>query len=321
MTNDRLQNHISESTLTLPVCAAIAVVLWFVRINPLSFRIDVRTAVSLLSVILTTYIVMETNTANSLLRIRSRMVSAVWVMGISMMTFSHDVTVTWITVPLMAATHYLLFKTYQDPNPVNYTFHIFFLLGTMILIMPNLYVLIPLYFWYMAVFMRSLSWRAFWAGLIGLAMPSWFLFGWCAANGDYTMVTDIIGTIASPQPIEQDNYTTWLSVHNPRTLTWCCLTFVTSVATIHYLRNYFKDKIRTRMYLYIYVIQTVAIWLLLLWQPDKYDRLMPLFMLCAGTLIAHHFALTGTILSNLFFVLSVLAWVALTTINMGLWKL
>ena len=132
MTNDRLQNHISESTLTLPVCATIAVVLWFVRINPLSFRIDVRTAVSLLSVILTTYIVMETNTANSLLRIRSRMVSAVWVMGISMMTFSHDVTVTWITVPLMAATHYLLFKTYQDPNPVNYTFHIFFLLGTMI---------------------------------------------------------------------------------------------------------------------------------------------------------------------------------------------
>ena len=264
---------------------------------------------------------METNTANSLLRIRSRMVSAVWVMGIAMMTFSHDFSVTWIIAPLIAASHNLLFKTYQDTNPVNYSFHIFFLLGTSILFMPQLSVLIPLYFWYMAVFMRSLSWRAFWAGLIGLTMPSWFLFGWCVANGDYAIVSNIVSTIVSLKPTYPASNAPLLTLHDTRTLTWGFLTSVSSVAAIHYLRNYFKDKIRTRMYLYVYVIQTAAIWLLLLWQPDKYDQLMPLFMLCASTLIAHHFALTGTILSNLFFILSVLAWGALTTINMGLWRL
>ena len=75
------------------------------------------------------------------------------------------------------------------------------------------------------------------------------------------------------------------------------------------------------MYLYIYVMQIAAVWLLLLWQPDLYNMLMPLLMLCSCTIIAHFFALTGSIISNLFFVLSVLALGALTSINMGLWKL
>ena len=118
-----------------------------------------------------------------------------------------------------------------------------------------------------------------------------------------------------------DNYTPYLSKHNVQTLTWLFVTFVSFVATVHYLRTYFNDKIRTRMYLYIYVMQIAAVWLLLLWQPDLYNLLMPLLMLCSCTIIAHFFALTGSIISNLFFVLSGLALGALTSINMGLWKL
>ena len=168
MRNSRLQNQISESALTLPVCAVVAAVLWPVRCNPLSYDMGVATAVSLLAAVFTTYLIMETNSANSLLRIRSRMVSTVWVMGISMMTFAHDLSVTWLVVPLIAFSHYLLFRTYQMHEPVGYSFHIFFLLGTSILLIPQLCILVPLYFWYMAIFMRSLSWRALWAGIIGL---------------------------------------------------------------------------------------------------------------------------------------------------------
>ena len=249
------------------------------------------------------------------------MVSAVWVTGMGMMTFAHDFYVAWLAVPLIASTHYLLFRTYQQYNPVNYSFHTFFLLGTSVLLIPQLYILVPLYFWYMAVFMRCLSWRTFWAGLIGLVLPAWFLAGWCAVSGDFETVSTVLQTISHPQPFNTDSYVPYMSVHNVQTLTWLFVTFVSLVATVHYLRTYFNDKIRTRMYLYIYVMQIAALWLLLLWQPDLYNLLMPLLMLCSCPIIAHFFALTGSIVTNLFFVLSVLAMGALTSINMGLWKL
>lgn len=321
MRNSRLQNRISESAFTLPVCALVAIVLWPFRCNPVSFAMGNGTLASLLLAAITTYLVMETNSANNLLRVRSQMIPVVWVMGISMMTFAHDMSVTWLAVPLIASSHYLLFKTYQKHHPVNCSFHTFFLLGTSILLIPQLYILVPLYFWYMAVFMRCLSWRTFWAGLIGLTLPAWFLAGWCVVAGDFEAIANVLLTIADPQPVNMDNYTPYLSKHNVQTLTWLFVTFVSFVATVHYLRTYFNDKIRTRMYLYIYVMQIAAVWLLLLWQPDLYNLLMPLLMLCSCTIIAHFFALTGSIISNLFFVLSVLALGALTSINMGLWKL
>ena len=306
MRNSRLQNRISESAFTLPVCALVAIVLWPFRCNPVSFAMGNGTLASLLLAAITTYLVMETNSANNLLRVRSQMIPVVWVIGISMMTFAHDMSVTWLAVPLIASSHYLLFKTYQKHHPVNCSFHTFFLLGTSILLIPQLYILVPLYFWYMAVFMRCLSWRTFWAGVVA---------------GDFEAIANVLLTIADPQPVNMDNYTPYLSKHNVQTLTWLFVTFVSFVATVHYLRTYFNDKIRTRMYLYIYVMQIAAVWLLLLWQPDLYNLLMPLLMLCSCTIIAHFFALTGSIISNLFFVLSVLALGALTSINMGLWKL
>lgn len=321
MRNNRLQNHISESPLTLPACAVAAVVLWLIRYNPLSFATDNGTVVSLLLAALATCLVIETSRTCNLLRVRSHMVSSVWLTGISMMTFAHDIPVTWLAVPLIASSHYLLFRTYQKHNPVNYSFHTFFLLGTSILLIPQLYVLVPLYFWYMAVFMRCLSWRAFWAGLIGLTLPAWFLTGWCAFAGDFGNIQDVLQTITNPHPVNPDNYIQYLSFRNIQTLTWLFVTFVSFVATVHYLQTYYNDKIRTRMYLYVYVMQIAAVWLLLLWQPDLYNRLMPLLMLCSCTIIAHFFALTGSIVSNTFFILSVLALGVLTSINMGLWKL
>lgn len=321
MRNSRLQNHISESPLILPTCAVFAAVLWFIRFNPVSFATDNGTVASLLLAALTTYLVKETSSINNLLRIRSNMVPAVWVMGITMMTFAHEFSVSWLAVPLMAYSHYLLFSTYQKHNPVICSFHIFFLLGTSILLIPQLYIFVPLYFWYMAVFMRSLSWRAFWAGLIGLSLPAWFLIGWCAVAGDFGNVSNVLQIISNPHSVNPDSYTPYLSIHNIRTLTWLFVTFVSFVATVHYMRTYFNDNIRTRMYLYVYVMQIAAVWLLLLWQPDLYNRLMPLLMLCSCTMIAHFFALTGSIISNLFFVLSVFALGALTLINMGLWRL
>ena len=73
------------------------------------------------------------------------------------------------------------------------------------------------------------------------------------------------------------------------------------------------------MFLYIYVMQTVASWLLVIAMPDKYSLLAPVLMLGASTMIAHFFALTGSLTSNLFFCVTIVMILMLFTLNLGIW--
>ena len=73
------------------------------------------------------------------------------------------------------------------------------------------------------------------------------------------------------------------------------------------------------MFLYIYVMQTAITWLLVVAMPDMYSLLAPVLMLSASTMIAHFFALTGTIVSNLFFWMTLILTLMLFTLNLGIW--
>ena len=110
-----------------------------------------------------------------------------------------------------------------------------------------------------------------------------------------------------------------MSYSEPQALNFAFATLLSVIGIVHYLRSYYNDKIRTRMYLYIYVMQTVASWLLMMCIPDLYHLVYPVFLLAASTMIAHFFALTGTIVSNLLFCLCLVLIIALFTLNMGLW--
>ena len=66
----RLQNKIAESRLALPVTSVIAIVLWFVY-----GLVQQNLWLSSICFAVTTYLMVELNNSNSLIRIYSRMVS------------------------------------------------------------------------------------------------------------------------------------------------------------------------------------------------------------------------------------------------------
>ena len=90
------------------------------------------------------------------------------------------------------------------------------------------------------------------------------------------------------------------------------------VSILHYLHTNYDDKIRVRMILYIYMSQTLLLIAFLLLQPAHYQTTMALLIASASPLIAHYFALTSSILSNIFFVLTLLLTAGMATLNLWL---
>lgn len=320
MRNNRFQNHISESSITLPLCMVIGALVWFWNGEKQAFDYTWSGVVSLSLATLTTYVVMETANVFALLRIRSRMIATTWVVGISLMSFTHLFSEAWIAALAMAGSHYVMFLTYQQHQPVVPIFHSFLLLGAASLAVPQLLIFVPLYFWYLLVFLRALTWRGFWAGIVGLVLPMCFVLGWSILRDDFSFLLGRIDKLMTTDVLVADDYAWMLTYQNAETLVLALVSLLSLVGIVHYLRNYYNDKICTRMYLYIYVIQTIAYWLMILLSPDLYHLLAPVLMLGASTMIAHFFAQTGTIVSNLFFCLTLLAVITLFTLNLGIWS-
>ena len=319
MRNNRFQNHVSESTVTLPLCMATGALAWFWNSSTQAFGCNLSAIVAFALAALSTYIVIETANVFALLRIRSSMIATVWVVCISMMSSLHSFSEAWVAVPALAGSYYIMFLTYQQHEPVIHVFHTFLLLGIASLAIPQLLVFAPLYYWYLLVFLRSLTWRGLWAGLVGLTLPMCFVVGWSIVSDDYSFLWSRIECLIHTDLFVAAHYGRMLSYREPQALGFALMSLLALTGIVHYLRNYYNDKIRTRMFLYIYVMQTVASWLLVVAMPDRYSLLAPVLMLGASTMIAHFFALTGSILSNLFFCLTLILTLMLFTLNLGIW--
>lgn len=298
----------------------IGTLVWFWDKNSCTFYYNLPDLAGLVLAMLTTYIVLETANVFALLRIRSRMITAVWVTGISLMSFTHSYSVEWLAALALAGSHYIMFLTYQQHQPIAHIFHTFVLLGIGSLIIPQLLVLVPLYYWYLLVFMRALTWRGFWAGIVGMVLPISFVLAFCILRNDFSLIWNRIDILLATKLFATADYSWLLSYRNPETLVFVFISILSFIGIIHYLRNYYNDNIRTRMYLYIYVMQTIGCWLMIMCSPDMYHQLAPVLVISSSTMIAHFFALTGSIISNIFFILSVITTILLLTLNIGVWS-
>lgn len=320
MHNNRFQNHISESSITLPLCMVTGALAWFWNGETQTFDYTFSHIISLVLAALTTYIIVETANIFALLRIRSSMIATVWVVSITMITSIHGLSEGWVAAPLLAGSYYVMFLAYQQHEPVVHVFHTFLLLGVASLAIPLLLVFVPLYYWYLLIFLRCLTWRGFWAGIVGLVLPMCFALGWSIVSDDYSFLWSRAESLMATKLFVIENYEWMLLYKEPKTLGFALISLLSLIGIVHYLRNYYNDKIKTRMFLYIYVMQTIAAWLLVVSIPDIYGQLAPVLILSSSTMIAHFFALTGTIVSNIFFCLTLIITLMLFTLNLGIWN-
>ena len=308
---NRIQYNIASSEFTLPLCVILAVAMWWLPQQMFS----VRCLLGLILCLLTTFVVMETNAQQHIIRIRTRMMSCVWLVLAASLSFMHPLGEPIVAAAFLCVSYLLLFRSYQRHRPQAIVFHAFLMLGIGSFCAPVMLVMAIPFFLYLAIFLRSLTRRAFWAGILGLIVPYWCYAVWCFVTGN---LQSFIARLTEMAQYEIPSLEAIISMPFVWQVSAGVIALLSIVSIIHYLRTNYDDKIRVRMILYIYVSQTLLLIAFLLLQPAHYQTTMALLVASASPLIAHYFSLTGSWFSTFFFFLSLVLTAGMATLNLWL---
>jgi hypothetical protein len=309
MTHNRFQNKVAGSVFTLPVCVVIAAALWWLPQQDSS----IPNILGLALCLLTTYVMMETNAQQHIIRIRTRMMSSVWLILAASLSFMHPLAKPIIAANFLCIGYHLFFRCDQEDEPQIYVFHTFLMLSLGSFCAPIMLLMAVPFFLYLTIFLRSLTNKVFWAGVLGLIVPFWCYASWCFITKD---MQSFVTRIVDMAQFEQPSLEAIVSLPFVWQVSAAFIALLSIVSILHYLRTNYDDKIRVRMIQYIYITQTLMLMAFLVLQPAHYQTTMALFVASASPLIAHYFALTSSFLSNLFFILSLLFTAAMAVLNL-----
>ena len=279
------------------------------------------------------YVVSEIESVNQLLRVTSRMIESLLLLMMAACGFLHPLQTSSLTLLAVALMFYCLLRSCGSRSPQVDTLHAYFFLSLGSLFWPPLLLLIPVVLWSQFVYLRVRGWQILGAAVCGLLVP--FLF-WAAAllylHREATLVTYLHQIVA---PCFAPFYWQWV-IDLAQSADWhefwnqfptllaqrvrshptesAALAYVSLLGLtgfVHYVRQNYDDKIRVRMchYCFLFMQLFVALWLVL--QPYCFRQLFPLLMLTTVPSAAHFFTFTHTWLTNCWFVLLMLALVAL----------
>ena len=328
-----MQNTVAESIATLPTAVVLASLLWWLPQGGYS-----NTALAALMIYgAVTLLLIKAVSDNTLLRIQSQMIPALYLTLLAVCGFLHQLQPGSIATLCLAGIVACLFSTYENRRSATASLHTGLLLSLGSLAMPPLLLLYPVVLMCQAIFMRSLSWKTFAAGWTGLLLPYWFWTAIALLQSDFTplcvqwfAITDPVRTpllaLQHSEPVAaafwQHAAETLYSGANPGSLDYTKLNahplsmipMATSALVvgllgltgyIHYRNTSYDDKIRVRMCYYTFLTLQAVLTLWLLLQPRQYHHLFPLLLFVTTPPAAHFFAQTGSKATNAWFIVCI----------------
>lgn len=302
----RLQNRIAESRFALPVTAVYALSVWLA-----GGLVEHQRYLEFVIFAFAAYLMVELNNRNSLIRIYSRMVSCSFIVLATMNEPMFDTGDVWLTLLCFVAMFIALFNSYQDKRAQGRVFYAFMFIGIASLLHVQVLFFVPVVWMLMASCLMAFSNRNFWASVIGLTVPYWFFAGYSAITGqlDY-----FFAHFSADAWISQPFLYEGLDVCDIAAAG--CVALVAFIGMVHFLRNSYKDKIRTRMIYETLSTMAIVCMVFIMAQPQHIAWLTGIMTIPASVLIAHFFALTATRITNITFIVLTLGFVALTVANM-----
>ena len=300
-----LQNRISRSRILLPSMGMYAIVVWLMC-GLLSDHLWLQFACFVIS----SYLMVELNNSNALIRIYSRMVSCSFIMMACMSTFLLKSASAMLLSIFVVMSFITAFLTYQDKSSMGRTFYSFLSLGLATLLEVRLLYFAPVMWIAMFFYLRSMNIRIFISSLFGLVCPYWFVSLYLIYTNDFTLAVSHFSRLVKFGHIADFSHipvSALVSIYFVTTLS------VTGI--IHYLRNRINDKTRTRMLYNTFILFNLATIVFLILQPQLYMPLLTILIVTGSPLIAHFIALTHTWITNISFKAIVITALALTIIN------
>lgn len=245
---------------------------------------------------ITAYLMVEWNNRHALLRIRSRLTSSTFLILSAACPFLHRWTPDMLLPMCLAGAYFLLFSSYQKVRGEGEIFHAFLCIGLGSLLFPPIVVVVPFLYFSMIVQMRSFSLRTFLAGCLGLLLPYWGYVGWAVWHN---RLDEVLNVVEGYVRVSCPDYSV-IGLHE-----WVSLSFVGALllfSIIHYLRTAYNDKIRTRMFFYVLIIQVLLLVSMLLLFPQWNTVLLRMLLVPASPLIGHYLALARGRFMNAWFI-------------------
>ena len=169
----------AKGRFTFPVAILICLLLRIITGN------EWQDVINLLVCALTAYLLIEINTAFTLIRTRSTLHVSFYVFLSTACLFLHSFQYAVFAPLTFLIAISQLFSSYESPYPAGSIFHAFFFIGLGSLLFPQLLYFVPLFYLGMISF-RSLSLKSFFAGLTGLCVPYWLFFGYESLLSPFT---------------------------------------------------------------------------------------------------------------------------------------
>ncbi|MGN1376046.1 MAG: hypothetical protein ACI4V5_05775 [Prevotella sp.] len=303
----RIQNTIAESRMTLPVTILIVALIWaFKGVTD----DDAYYKMAFLSI--STYLMVELNNRNALIRVYSRMVSCSFaILTTAIAVIPVDMYALCVQTCFLG-TYSMLFKCYQDKRSQGYVYFAFLFLGIASLFFIQIVFFIPVLWILIASNLMALSWKSLGASLLGVLTPYWIWSGYCLFTGDIFPLIEHIQTISV---FERPFMYEITDMRIPVTSAYIVILSV--IGIVHFFRNSYKDKIRIRMIYEFVITMNILILVFTVLQPQHANFLLCLFVIHTSILIAHFLTLTHTWQTNFVFMLILILTTAL--INYNLW--
>ena len=300
------QNKVAASRYSLPVTATLAALVW-VAVGLLLSNIWVQFAFTIIS----TFLMVELNNRNSLMRTYSRMVSCSFLVLVTMAGLPSMELKSSIVTMCFIAFYLIVWNTYQDKQSAGLTFYAFCCIGLASLVFVQIGYVLPVLWVLMAVFTLSLSVRTFFASLLGLIAPYWFSAG-------YYFYTDNLPALIKhfTDFIDFRTLFDYSAVTDHQLINLGFITLLTVISSIHFIRTSYADKIRTRLIYESFVVMDIVTLAFIVLMPCCYDNLIGIMVVNTAPLVAHFVTYTHTKITNIVFIAMLVTAVVLLLFNL-----
>lgn len=254
------------------------------------------------------YSLVAFNNAFAIIRMRASVQTSVFFLLIAVCPVLHTLYIGDFSALFFLVGLYFLFAGYQRQRPSGYLFYAFLFLGVGSLVFPKLTFFAPL-FWIGAYKFQALSWRSFFASVVGWAVPYWFLLGHAYFYGQMELFRSPLQDLVTFVPM-------WIGLQVWELCTLILLLVLYLVSAGHCIVAGYDDKIRTRSYLNFMIFFCAYTFIYIGLQPDTCVELLPILMIGVSFLAGHLFVLAHSRLSNVFFICMLVAFIVAFIVNL-----
>lgn len=307
MSQRLLQHQAATSRWTLPLTVTYAALVWAAMVS-----LGVVDWVEALLVWAAAAIVTAINNREAFLPFYSQSVPSVFLMLITALFATSPSPSSAICATGFSALLLLLLTSYQDHMAPGTVYYAFVMLGLVSVFFPQALCYLPFLWLVMRTKLMNLGPRTFFASLLGIITPYWFLLGYWAVTQDLSSIPSHFQELKAFGPLfHYASLTPWQ---------WTALgmtAFLGIVSVVYFFCTSYSDKIRTRLFNEGFTLLFFVTLGFLALQPSFYPELMAVLIVMISPLAGRMLALSHTKLSNMFFMACVVICILYTLI--ALW--